>query len=48
MQAGSAPVGGKICRGGHELPGMGNLTDCEKARFYWVFRNGMAFAEELA
>ena len=41
----AAPVGGKICRSGHLLPGFADRSGCGKARFYWVFRHGTALAE---
>jgi hypothetical protein len=47
-------AGRKFAWGRKNLPerapiaGYANRLDGKKARFYWIFRNGMAFAEELA
>src|SRR3979409_721540 len=48
MRPQMSPVGGKICRDRHLLPGFPVLMERRKRRFYWVFRRGTALAEDIA
>jgi hypothetical protein len=47
MRAQGTPVGGKICRKRHHLPGAAHRLGYENPNKIWVFLNGTALAEEL-
>jgi len=36
--------GGKFCRRRHQLPGLPGYSMRKNPMFYWLFRDGMAFA----
>jgi hypothetical protein len=48
MQTERLPVGGKICRSGHELPAMPARAKRKNPLFYWIFHHGTALAEVSA
>jgi len=45
MRANEGLKGGKYCLGGINCRGLQVLPDSESPHFYWVFRNGTAFAD---
>jgi hypothetical protein len=47
MRAGRTPVGGKICRKRHQLPGRAVWHGYENPNEIRVFRHGTALAEEM-